>query len=138
MTTTMEKDLVHFAKRTLKVIGGTLFMHKNIHNVTWNSPDGQTKNQIDHIIITKRWRGKLMYVEARHMADAGSDHILVLSKIRLNLCKAKKRNQRSVPLDISKLKDHRKKRSFQLKIRNRFSLLMIKMRFNSSVSMTSS
>ncbi|GFS16756.1 craniofacial development protein 2 [Elysia marginata] len=34
------------------VIGGTLFEHPAIHKLTWYSPNGHDKNQIDHIATT--------------------------------------------------------------------------------------
>ena len=45
--------LVQFAATTDMIIGGTIFTHKNIHKVTWRSPDGVTMNQIDHILIQR-------------------------------------------------------------------------------------
>ena len=36
-------------------ISNTTFQNKDIHKVTWNSPDDRTKNQIDHISINKKY-----------------------------------------------------------------------------------
>ena len=104
------------------VIGGTVFRHKDIHKVTWNSPDGRTKNQIDHIAINRRWRSSLLDVKAIRGGDIGSDHNLVLSKIRLKL---KKTTQKTTPrlFDSAKLRDKNTKEAFSIELSNRFHLL---------------
>ena len=56
--------LIELCEENNLVIGGTLFQHKEIHKWTWDSPDGQTNNQIEHIFINRRWRGSLQDVRA--------------------------------------------------------------------------
>ena len=67
------------------VIGGTLFPHKNCHKVTWVSPAGNAQNQIDHIVISKRWRSSLQDVRVKRGADLASDHHLIQGNIQLKL-----------------------------------------------------
>lgn len=88
------------------VIGGTLFPHKNIHKVTWVSPDSRTQNQIDHICISKKWRSSLLDVRNCRGADVHSDHHLLSGYIRLKLLSNKQRHQTTnKKLNIAKLRD---------------------------------
>ena len=43
--------LINFACSKNMVVASTLFNHKDIHKMTWRSPDGQNHNQIDHLLI---------------------------------------------------------------------------------------
>lgn len=44
-----------FAWKTAPTVGGASFLRKDIHKLTWKSPDGLTTNQIDHILINRKW-----------------------------------------------------------------------------------
>ena len=64
------------------VIGGTIFPNKDIHKITWVSPDLQTQNQI---AISKKWRGSLINVRNRRGADVRTDHHLLVAELRIKL-----------------------------------------------------
>jgi hypothetical protein len=64
------------------VIGSTMFDHKDIHKMIWKSPDGNTFNQINHLIIDARHLSNLMDVRTYRGANVDSDHYLVISNIR--------------------------------------------------------
>ncbi len=67
------------------IIGGTIFPHHYIHKLTWCSPNGIDKNQIDHLIINGTWRRSLLNVRVRRGADISSDHHLVTAVLKLKL-----------------------------------------------------
>ena len=53
---------VNFATSKNLVVKSTMFPHRDIHKQTWTSPDGKTHNQIDHILIDRRWHSSILGV----------------------------------------------------------------------------
>ena len=48
-----------------------------------------TRNQIDYILCSQRWRSSIQSTKTRPGADCGSDHELLIAKLRLKLKKEK-------------------------------------------------
>ncbi|KAK3796976.1 hypothetical protein RRG08_015842 [Elysia crispata] len=105
------------------VIGGTIFPHKDIHKVTWVSPDGGTENQIDHICISRKFRRSLQDVRVFRGADIGSDHHLVIATFQLKL-KRYSRNPTTKRLKFQvNLLQGNKITDFGITLKNRFQPL---------------
>jgi hypothetical protein len=51
---------VNFATSKNLVVKRTMFPHRNIHKYTWTSPNGKTHNQIDHLLIDRRWHSSIL------------------------------------------------------------------------------
>ena len=82
-----------------------LFPQKEIHKLTWISPNQRDKKQIDHLLISGKWRRPLQDVHFRSGVDVGSSHHLVVAHNTLKL----KRTVTPIRLlkwfKVSKLKD---------------------------------
>ena len=108
------------------VIGGSIFPHKDIHKTTWISPDGKTKNQIDHITISKKWRSSLLDTRSKRGADVASDHHLVIGVIKIKLRTFKDTADRaSAKFNTQRLREARIKQAFSTDMKNRLDALAI-------------
>ena len=96
--------LVDFCLNNNRIIRGTIFPHKNIDIPTWKSPDGRTINQIDHVIIDKRWRRSLLHVKVYRGADVSSDHYMLFIKNKRKLMAVDSNKHRRRVYDINRLK----------------------------------
>ena len=86
--------LIEFCQENALVIANTLFQQHKRRLYTWTSPDGQHQNQTDYILCNQRWRSsiqsrpiKTSSIKTRLGADCGSDHELLITKIRPKLKK---------------------------------------------------
>ena len=82
--------LIEFCQENALVIANTLFQQHKRRLYTWTSPDGQQQNHIDYILCSQRWRSSIQSAKTRLGADCGSDHELLVTKIRLKLKKVGK------------------------------------------------
>ena len=73
-------------------VGNTYFKHKLIHKKTWESPNGDVKNEIGYICINQRLRSALRDVRVYRGADVGSDHQLVIANLKIKFLKNIKTN----------------------------------------------
>ncbi|XP_062612706.1 craniofacial development protein 2-like [Saccostrea cucullata] len=120
---------IDFCLNNNQMIGGTIFPHKDIQKLTWKSPDGRTTNQIDHITVNSKWRKSLQDVRVCHGADVNSDHYLLKAIIKLKLRRNPKKQETKRKIDVEKLKIPDTRKSFNLKLKNRFCkkvLLLLK------------
>ncbi|KAK6765464.1 hypothetical protein RB195_025399 [Necator americanus] len=88
--------------------GNSLFMKKDHRRWTWESPNGATRAEIDHILTNRRWC--LLDVSVVPSFCSGSDHRLLREKIRLshtiekNIC-YRQRRRKEVVYDDCVLED---------------------------------
>src|SRR5579871_5514335 len=117
--------LINFCMENRLVIGGTIFPHKNIHKLTWISPNGRSENQIDHFMINKRWQKSLLDVKVKRGADVGSDHHLIIALLRLKLKKGymKNRTIKSIRFNVDRLKEEKIATQFSVELKNKFKVL---------------
>jgi hypothetical protein len=78
------RKMIQFAISKGLNVRSTTFPHKDIHKETWYSADGRTANQINHILISNRFRSAITDIRALSGPDIGSDHNLLKINCKVN------------------------------------------------------
>lgn len=116
-------NLITWCQSHNLVITNTWFKNHSRRLWTWQSPGDRAKNQINYIMVPHRFRNSIIFSKAFPGADSGSDHVPVISKIRMKL-KRIKQTQSNTKLQVHILKtDPDLKEKFRIKVQNRFEAL---------------
>lgn len=112
--------LVDYAVSRNMTVSSTFFPHKRVHLETWMSPDGNTLNQIDHVLVERRYGSGVMDVRSYRGADCDSDHRMVLVRYRQRIANNKKEiGQKQKRFAVGKLKDEQLARTYSERLEER-------------------
>jgi hypothetical protein len=51
-----------------------MFLHRKINEYNWTSPDGKNYNQIDNMLIDRRWHSSIFQVQSFREPDCYTYH----------------------------------------------------------------
>jgi hypothetical protein len=106
------------AAATNTFIVSTQYRHKREHKITWMIPGGTEGNQIDHMLISKKWKRIIQDVRTYRGANVDSDHLLVVAKIRMKVVKQTGGSRKS-RWDVEKLNHTRHNDEYKKEMRKK-------------------
>jgi len=117
--------LVKFVTSKNLVVKSTMFPHRNIHKYTWTFPDGKTHNQIDNVMIDRRWHSSVLDVRSFRGGNCDTYHYLVIAKVRERLAVGRQAAQSSdrQRFNLRMLNEPEVRERYQIEITNRFIAL---------------
>ena len=115
--------MIQFATSNGLNVRSTMFPHKDIHKETWYSAEGRTVNQIDHILISNRFRSAITDIRALRGPDIGPDHNLlkINFKVKLKVKTGNKYNEKRKMVHI--FQNPKSKQEYSIEINNKFEIL---------------
>ncbi|GFN78082.1 craniofacial development protein 2-like [Plakobranchus ocellatus] len=117
------EKLIEWCQTNNIIVGNTWFQQPPRRKWTWKSPGDETRNQIDYMMISKRYRNALLLAKTYPSADCYSDHVTVVGKFKLKLKKNSKPFT-NIKFDLAILKSNQTIREkYQISVQNKFEAL---------------
>ena len=111
------------------LITNTTFKLPKRRLYTWKSPADNSKNivrnQIDYLLIRRRFRNAVKSVKTYPGADVSSDHNPVVANIKIKLKKVQ-RKKKTNALDTNELKNEKKKAVLKNQIQDKLKNILTK------------
>ena len=79
------------------------FHHPKRQRYTWISPQVNTRNQIDYILVRKSWFTSILDAKTRPGVDCDTDHILTTAKLRLKTFRMPKTSNAPIRYNLDRL-----------------------------------
>ena len=115
--------LLNFAKSRRLRIGGSWFQRRDPRRWTWYSNAGGVAKEIDHILVSTRWRILQNCRVFRSAEFFATDHRLVVATLRIHI-RSKKIPRCNFPrLHLEKLRDPTCAHEYAVAVSNRFGVL---------------
>ena len=116
-----EDRLLHFCSTHGLFLANTNFKHKKIHCATWRSPNREHPwIELDHIAMSRTWRGCIHDCHSYWSTASESDHALVLARFILQFSGSKTRTKPT--LATYKLSDPEMQSKYRAKLDKMLSL----------------
>jgi hypothetical protein len=117
--------VVNFSASKNLTVKSTIFLYRNIHKFTWTLPDGKTHNQIDHILLYRKWHASVLDVQLFRAADCDTDYYLMVAKVweRLAVSKQTVHRFHMERFSLKKLNEVEGKEQYRVEISNKVPAL---------------
>ncbi|GFO12462.1 craniofacial development protein 2-like protein [Plakobranchus ocellatus] len=114
------EKLIEWCQTNNIIVGNTWFQQPPRRKWTWKSPVDETRNQVDYMMISKRYRNALLLAKTYPSADCYSDHGPVVGKFKLKVEKNSKPSA-NIKFDLAILKTNQTIREkYQISVQNKF------------------
>lgn len=114
---------VEWCLQSGQIITSTWFIHHQRRLWTWKSPGDRFRNQIDYITINRRFRNAAIQTRTYPGADCNSDHVPVVSNIKVTIKKPEKIKTNPVKQIELLRKDNELQDRYRIEVNNRYDLL---------------
>ena len=106
---------MNFCKRHNLFVTNTWFQQKRSAQHRWVSQNNEIKNQIDCVLVAKRYRNGVQNGKSMPGAECGSDHNPVIVKMKIRLQRVKK-SKRMVKCNLRGFKTKKVRDDYRMRL----------------------